>query len=208
MAWIWLIIHSPLFSFQSTNVYRKLVTVLSSGNSEINEKYYLSLQEAQSGAGGTAHARVLVVELSEVEQEHRPGLDPRQCKKRKEKALTVSTGRWARMWKLFCDRHWIARFTSAYPCRRFKLTHELKVVSRGLPSEHKRVKKWTHCQGRKQEYLKMWRRKVPARSRHWSRHLAHSGVLDHGGLAIRQKLGQRVSDTKQRSLDLILEPWR
>lgn len=31
-----------------------------------------------------------------------------------------------------------------------------------------------------------------------------SGVLEHGGLAIRQEWSQRVS--KQRSLDLILEP--
>lgn len=68
--------------------------MLGSGNSEINEKHYLSLRVAQAGAGGTAHARVLVVELSEVEQEHRSGLDPRQCKKRKKKAaLPVSTGR-------------------------------------------------------------------------------------------------------------------
>lgn len=61
--------HSSLFSFQSTNVYRKPVTVLGSGNSTINEKYYLSLRMSQSGFEGAAHAGVLVVELSEVEQE-------------------------------------------------------------------------------------------------------------------------------------------
>lgn len=66
--------HTSLFSFQSTNVYRKPVTELGSGNSKINEKCHLSLRLAQSGVEGTAHARVLVVELSEVEQECRPGL--------------------------------------------------------------------------------------------------------------------------------------
>lgn len=66
--------HSSLFSFQSTNVYRKPVTELGSGNSKINEKCHLSLRMAQSGVEGTAHAGALV--LSEVEQECRPGLAP------------------------------------------------------------------------------------------------------------------------------------
>lgn len=81
--------HSSLFSFQSTNVYRKPVTELGSGNSKINEKCHLSLRIAQSEVEGTAHARVLVAELSEVEQECRPGLAAEQYKKRKKKALSV-----------------------------------------------------------------------------------------------------------------------
>lgn len=56
--------------------------------------------------------------------------------------------------------------TSAYPYRRFKLTHDGKVVSRGLPSELRgREKKRAHRQG-KTRIFQSEEAEVTARSRY------------------------------------------
>lgn len=78
--------HISLFSFRSSNAYRTVVTVLGSGNSKINEKCHLSLRTAPSGVEGTAHARAHVVELSGVEQECRPRLNPHNAKREQKKS--------------------------------------------------------------------------------------------------------------------------
>lgn len=70
-------------------MYRTVVTVLGSGNSKINEKCHLSLIMAPSGVEGTAHARALVVELSGVEQECRPRLNPHNAKREQKKVLSL-----------------------------------------------------------------------------------------------------------------------
>lgn len=52
--------------------------------------------------------------------------------------------------------------THAYPDRRFKLTHKMKIVARGLPSGHSGRERMGFIVRKKKEHLKVKRHQITA----------------------------------------------